>query len=513
MQVAPRTLRRGLLTWCSLVQTVTMPRVWSLCYIRTHYLIVSVAYILTWNHFVSVSGYAETTVDCMNGGYPGNSTMINCTVTGDIEVGIIWFRPNGGSPQKVIICDQLNTKCEQTDLVTGDKYKADIYSTHNVLTINSFNTNTDAGEWTCGDGINGDSCMMSVLHGPDPSSITFSSTISVDGGNSLDVDCAVDCKPPCDYVWTLGDNQITTRPLLTLRDMARNMDGNVYTCTVTNSAIPKSISKDFTLSLYSTSHANTTVDCMNGGYPGKTTKINCTLNGNVKVGIIWFRPNGGSPQKVITCDQLNTKCEQTDLVTGDKYKADIYSTHNVLTINSFNVTTDAGEWTCGDGIKGVSCMMSVLYGPDPSSITFSSTINANGGRYLAVDCAVDCNPPCDYAWTLGDNKITTSPLLTLRAINWDLDGNVYTCTVTNSAIPESISKDFTLRLYSRPELMHSLSTSAILGIVICVTLALAIPSVWITYKRKIQKKENEDRQKIFTAQETQTETTFDFDNY
>ncbi|XP_041372860.1 carcinoembryonic antigen-related cell adhesion molecule 20-like [Gigantopelta aegis] len=207
------------------------------------------------------------------------------------------------------------------------------------------------------------------MDGPDPSSIKLNSSISVGEGNSLTVDCTVDCNPPCDYSWTLGDNQITTSPLLNLTDINRNQDGNVYNCTATNTALLE------------------------------------TINGQ-----------------------------------------------------------------------------------DASSIKFGSSISVDEGNNLTVDGTAYCNPPCDYSWTLGDNQITTRPLLNLTDISRNQDGNVYNCTVTNSAIPKSISEQFILTVHYDPDRMSALSAGAISGIAIAVVLAVAIPTVRILYKRKIKKK-------------------------
>ncbi|XP_041373948.1 pregnancy-specific beta-1-glycoprotein 11-like [Gigantopelta aegis] len=133
--------------------------------------------------------------------------------------------------------------------------------------------------------------------------------------------------------------------------------------------------------------------------------------------------------------------------------------------------------------KSSSPLQLVIWdGPVAGSINFNSTATIPEGDDLTVDCAVDCNPPCDYAWTLGDNQITTSPLLNLTDISRNQDGNVYNCTVTNSAISKSTHKKFTLKV-SYPERMSALSAGVISGIVIAVVLALAIPTVWILYKR------------------------------
>ena len=54
----------------------------------------------------------------------------------------------------VIVCNTANTRCISVGGVTG--YSAVINSpTQTTLTIESFNTAVDAGQWTCIDGIQG----------------------------------------------------------------------------------------------------------------------------------------------------------------------------------------------------------------------------------------------------------------------------------------------------------------------------------------------------------------------
>ncbi|XP_041373597.1 carcinoembryonic antigen-related cell adhesion molecule 6-like [Gigantopelta aegis] len=221
--------------------------------------------------------------------------------------------------------------------------------------------------------------------------------------------------------------------------------------------------------------ANTSIDCMTGGYPGQKTTLICNIIGSLTRGIYFKKSNGGSPQVVIMC-----------------YSAVILSsTQTTLTIESFNSATDAGEWTCYDGPSNdgrSTCNKTVLYGPVAGSIKFIRTAKLKEGQHLTVDCTVGCNPPCNYSWILGNEEITTRPLLNLTDINRNQDGNVYNRTVTNSAIQQSISKNFTLSVSYGPERMSALSAGAISGIVIAVVLALAVPTVWIVYKRKIKTK-------------------------
>ncbi|XP_041372806.1 uncharacterized protein LOC121386073 [Gigantopelta aegis] len=201
----------------------------------------------------TILGQASISIDCIKGGYSGQSTKLTCRITGTIVIGITWLRPNGGSPQEVVVCNTANTICEPSGGVTG--YSAVIDSrTQVTLTIESFNMAVDAGEWICRDGPRGvpATCTKTTLSGPDSVTLNPSPPASVAEGFSLNVMCAATgCKPLCSYAWTLGNQQISSTSQLKLTNINRSQTGNVYTCTATNSLIPKSKTKQFTLIVYS----------------------------------------------------------------------------------------------------------------------------------------------------------------------------------------------------------------------------------------------------------------------
>ncbi|XP_041373657.1 uncharacterized protein LOC121386728 [Gigantopelta aegis] len=127
-------------------------------------------------------GSATTDIDCMNGGRPGESLTLTCKISGTIVSGIRWIRPNGGSPQTVILCNTANTKCNQSGGIPG--YTGTIVSsTQYDLTIQFFSTETDVGEWICRDGSTGAgpfSCNMNLNTTPDnPESQLSESTIII----------------------------------------------------------------------------------------------------------------------------------------------------------------------------------------------------------------------------------------------------------------------------------------------------------------------------------------------
>ncbi|XP_041373571.1 nephrin-like [Gigantopelta aegis] len=80
----------------------------------------------------------------------------------------------------------------------------------------------------------------------------------------------------------------------------------------------------------------------------------------------------------------------------------------------------------------------------------------------------------------GSGFITTSNLIKTYAS--EDDGKMLVCSAINGEYTVS-SPAWQLSITDDPERMSALSTGAITGIVIAVVLALAIPTVWILYKR------------------------------
>ncbi|XP_041373924.1 carcinoembryonic antigen-related cell adhesion molecule 6-like [Gigantopelta aegis] len=410
-----------------------------------------------------VKGIATTTVDCMDDGIRGHSTRLVCTITGTIVGGINWIRPNG-SPKHVIHCNYANNLCLPSGGITGYSVTIDSPTQH-TLTIESFDIATDAGKWLCMDGtsISGH-CNKTFKYGPDPSNVTLipPPSTSVKEGWDLNVTCDAYCMPVCSYSWTESSRTVCLSSLLNLTNIRRNQDGKICICILNSAAIHVAFIKH--LRLIEKFKGSVTFSSTASVEEGHYLTVDCTADCNLTCDYSWTL--GGN--QITTSPLLNL----TDI-----------SRNQDGNVYNCTVTNSALPKTISEQF-----ILTVHYGPVEGSVTFSSTASVEEGHYLTVDCTADCNPPCDYSWTLGGNQITTSPLLNLTDISWNQDGNVYNCTVTNSALPKTISEQFILTVHYDPERMSTLNAGAISGIVIAVVLALAIPTVWILYKRKIKKK-------------------------
>ena len=96
--------------------------------------------------------------------------------------------------------------------------------------------------------------------------------------------------------------------------------------------------------------ANTTINCMGAAFPGEKTTLSCEITGTVAGGIRWFRPNNGTKESFIVCSIAHDECGQKP---GYSIVIDTATQKLTLTIDSFNITFDAGNWTCIDGWNGL----------------------------------------------------------------------------------------------------------------------------------------------------------------
>ena len=96
--------------------------------------------------------------------------------------------------------------------------------------------------------------------------------------------------------------------------------------------------------------ANTTINCMGAAIPGEKTTLSCEITGTVGGGIQWFRPNNGTQKMIIFCSAANDDCQPKP---GYSIVIDPATQKHTVTIDSFNITFDAGNWTCRDGKYGL----------------------------------------------------------------------------------------------------------------------------------------------------------------
>ncbi|XP_041372852.1 peroxidasin homolog [Gigantopelta aegis] len=189
-------------------------------------------------------------------------------------------------------------------------YSAVINSpTQITLTIQSFNTAVDAGEWVCRDGPTGDqtTCIMTVQHGPGgPNSIKFgpASPATVKELQSLTVICTANCTPSCSFSWSQGRQNVSPSAKLELTNISKSNEG-VYTCTAKNIVSSRVKSRNFTLVVIKGGPDGPNYIKFGPASPATVTELQsltviCTANCTPSCSFSWTR---GS-QNVSSCAKL-----------------------------------------------------------------------------------------------------------------------------------------------------------------------------------------------------------------
>ncbi|XP_041372569.1 hemicentin-1-like [Gigantopelta aegis] len=416
---------------------------------------------------------ASTAIDCKDGGYPGRSTTLTCKISGTVNSGIVWFRHNGGSPQLVILCNTVNTRCRPYAGIAG--YSTVIDSpTQITLTIESFNSAVDAGMWSCRDGASGvpSTCYKTTLSGPDSITFSPSSPGSVAEGESLTVMCAASCNPACSYSWTLGNQLISSTSQLTLTNISRSQTENVCTCNVTNSLIPKYKTKQFTLTVY--------------------------------YGPDSFQLNSSSTLTTQDGDDVAVSCEATNCSSSCsftwKLKSQITTNSSVLSLNNIQKSL-SGDYTCTAKNRNTqrssdnTITLDVQYQSSITSLTLNSlstNITVDELTPMTLRCDVDSNPGSDIK--LLNNSQTLRGVTNSKQAEyiWNeagcLDTGHYTCEAGNN-IKSSVSESVQLVVRCSPRLDHRVQfkdrfVTAVGGDVRLTVSVIANPTPTFTwYKR------------------------------
>ncbi|XP_041370993.1 carcinoembryonic antigen-related cell adhesion molecule 5-like, partial [Gigantopelta aegis] len=303
-------------------------------------------------------------------------------------------------------------------------YSAVINSpTQITLTIQSFNPAVDDGEWICRDGPTGEgqtTCIMTVQHGPDSVRFISQPPDNIREGRSLTVKCAADCNPPCHYSWTLNNEQISSGSVLNLTDINRTQAG-VYNCTVTNSFIPQSKSKQFTLRVYyPPSEAPVISGTVFPVFEGDVISLHCsTTGGNPKPTLTW------------SCSGGSTSCSNTD--SGETRTCTISFTANRRQNNVDCVCTPS--WQYGGYTESKSRKMIVYYSPSTPSMTSNPPQPWLEDRSASLICSLpsrdEGNPEASFHWIRNNNDIEHTGFNYTFTPSKEDNGDEYKCTAGN----------------------------------------------------------------------------------
>ncbi|XP_041373254.1 uncharacterized protein LOC121386429 [Gigantopelta aegis] len=164
--------------------------------------------------------------------------------------------------------------------------------------------------------------------------------VLVAGCNTLNTVCITEFKFLGKYTSVIDSPSQQT---LVIESFDRNVDAGEWMCTDGPFPIEEVQAQP---SCRKTKLSTTSLDCMEPGIEGHTTRIQCSINGTLRRGIQWFRPG---TVLVAGCNTLNTACTTRFKFLG-KYTSVIDSpSQQTLVIESFDRKVDAGEWICNDG--------------------------------------------------------------------------------------------------------------------------------------------------------------------
>ncbi|XP_041372808.1 hemicentin-2-like [Gigantopelta aegis] len=279
--------------------------------------------------------------------------------------------------------------------------------------------------------------MGENVDGPDSVTIRPQSPSYVVEGGGLTVNCEAACNPPCSFSWNLGTQEITASSQLKLSNTKRSQNGNVYTCKVTNTAIPKSNSKQFTLRVY---------------YGPDSVRMNTT-----------------SPMTVKKGDDVSVSCEATNCSSSCsfmwKFKSQIKSTSSVLSLNNIQRSA-AGAYTCKARNTNTqesldkTITLDVQYRSSISSLTLNSqstNVTVDELTPMTLRCDVDGNPGSDIKLLNNSQTLREVTNSKQAEYTWNeagcLDTGHYTCEAGNN-IKSAVSESVQLVVMCSPRLDH-----------------------------------------------------------
>ncbi|XP_041373944.1 uncharacterized protein LOC121386954 [Gigantopelta aegis] len=180
-------------------------------------------------------------------------------------------------------------------------------------------------------------------------------------------------------------------------------------------------------------------------------------------------------------DDDNWVCAHGSDDESNVFQLEVHSPVNNVSIEISESMSDSVSITEGNPAVFTCVIQGAKPAPSVSQVTWYREVSPGNNESL---------PGIPGNTTTSDR--ITSINLTYTARRQDQDQKVF-CAATNSlmvnrSVPAVISNKIQLNIQNYPERMSALSAGAISGIVIAVVLALAIPTVWILYKREIKKK-------------------------
>ncbi|XP_041373731.1 uncharacterized protein LOC121386782 [Gigantopelta aegis] len=513
-----------------------------------------------------ISSAAITTIDCINSGNPGQSTNLTCNMIGNIRNGIQWYRPNGGTPQLVVECNIHNIQCDTVKRVTGYTGAIDSPSV-NTLVIESFVTSVDAGEWICQDGFSGvgkSTCNKTLISPIINISIeipgSMSDSVIITEGNSTVFTCVIrgaESAPSVSLVtWykevSPGENEslpgipgspttIDRTTSVNLTYTARRQDqGQKVFCAATNSLMvnrsaPAVISTNKIQLIIQSGAVLGIKSCISNWFDGMPLNLTCVVNNGIVNSYIAIKKEN---RLVAVCNSTFGDCISFDAHYG---VIGIPSESMTLLIFHFEKERDDTTWKCTDvGLSLLTPTCSIAssapYGVKYEDLTKLTTVTLPFSVSVTGKCTYSL-PNCTWTYQIQSESLERVPdgltAITNSSESCNSGDQQATCTlkfdyesvpagfagenvtlrvsithaslITNFTPIEIVNSGVIFPVSGTEEHKAALSGGVIPGIVLAISLAIAIPMAWVFYKGKIQKKESEERQNDSTTNDSENQ--------
>ena len=269
-------------------------------------------------------------------------------------------------------------------------------------------------QFHCGGG-GGGSSSGSTNTDVAPSITTHPASQTVLAGNPVTFSIVATGTPAPTYQWKLGTGDITgaTSADYTINTTDSSMNGNSYTCTVTNSA--GSVTSHAAILTVTTpvAPAFTTHPSDQSVTAGDTATFSVVATGTPAPTYHWYNDDGA----ITGATSASYTTPATTLaMNGKKYYCVASNSVRAVPSNQATLTVNSPVVNVAPSITTQPLNRTV-----PAGATATFSVVATG------------TPAPTYEWKLGTGVITgaTSATYTTPATDASMDGNSYTCTVTN----------------------------------------------------------------------------------
>ncbi|NXJ96760.1 IGS10 protein, partial [Corythaixoides concolor] len=408
----------------------------------------------------------------------GDTALLDCEAAGEPKPKIFWLLPS-------------------SDMISSStaRYFLHVNGSLSVSQVKPF----DAGEYTCvARNPGGDDTKLYKLDvvatPPIINGLSVNKTImkvTAVRHSKKQIDCRAEGTPPPQITWIMPDNIFLTAPYYGSRIVVHNngtleirnlrpSDTAEFICVARNDGgesmlvVQLEVLEMLRRPMFKNPFNEKII-----AKPGKTTVLNCSVDGNPPPDISWMLPNGTWFSNGIRTSQFLTGS------TG--------------TLTVYNPDRDrAGKYRCAarNKVGYIEKLIILEVGQKPNILTHSKgPVKGIGGESLSLHCLSDGSPKPNTAWTLPGGSVLDRPQINRKYIlleNGTLvireatihDRGNYVCKAHNNAGDASVTVPVVIvayppRITNRPpQAMHTMPGVAVQ--LHCT--ALGIPKPEITWE-------------------------------